>query len=319
MYICIYVHLYICICICTVFLYVHVHIRLKMTNLFTFPWNMRGCGGHLRLTFFLTLFLFERFRFKDFYGFRFMHFWVCKFPGFEVKLNFIFDTLGDSNSQSFGPQSSWNLGLAVHIFYNAYGLRFICSWTWRFIGLWGLYMFKHFLAFRLNFFGFKIELSRLQIPGWHFCLEPKGLSLVRAIRMKVWKFKYVYQILLTYWDHGGFSQPCSRNIGLAAKRRFVACAPVNFIVFPTNFLKTCDMLIQTNSVNNLIYTFFVFIIQPEHVKNQTSHVSGVHLQSQRLQAARKSPAKKLNWLKVDSKCVDEREPRNYWTWKPTSR
>ena len=222
MYICIYVHLYICICICicTVFLYVHVHIRLKMTNLFTFPWNMRGCGGHLRLTFFLTLFLFERFRFKDFYGFRFMHFWVCKFPGFEVKLNFIFDTLGDSNSQSFGPQSSWNLGLAVHIFYNAYGLRFICSWTWRFIGLWGLYMFKHFLAFRLNFFGFKIELSRLQIPGWHFCLEPKGLSLVRAIRMKVWKFKYVYQILLTYWDHGGFSQPCWIFTAMFKKHRF---------------------------------------------------------------------------------------------------
>ena len=66
---------------------------------------------------------------------------------------------------------------------------------------WGIYkyniMFKHFFPSMLNVFGFKIELLRLQIPGWHFDLEPKGLSLARAIRMKIWIFKCF---------HGGFSK-----------------------------------------------------------------------------------------------------------------
>ena len=46
-------------------------------------------------------------------------------------------------------------------------------------------MLKHFLASRLNVFGFKIELLRLQIPGSYFDLEPKGLSLARAIGMTI--------------------------------------------------------------------------------------------------------------------------------------
>jgi hypothetical protein len=46
-------------------------------------------------------------------------------------------------------------------------------------------MFKHFFPSMLNVFGFKIELLRLQIPGSYFDLEPKGLSLARAIGMTI--------------------------------------------------------------------------------------------------------------------------------------
>ena len=56
------------------------------------------------------------------------------------------------------------------------------------------------MASRLNVFGFKIELLRLQIPGSYFDLEPKGLSLARAIGMTIWILKCF---------HGGISQPRS--------------------------------------------------------------------------------------------------------------
>ena len=64
----------------------------------------------------------------------------------------------------------------------------LCLKVHRFLGLYiiiYILCLKHFLASRLNVFGFKIELLRLQIPGSYFDLEPKGLSLARAIGMTI--------------------------------------------------------------------------------------------------------------------------------------